>query len=115
MTAGIQSLPQQITFNQFATLLDIDLLSLNMRWSGDVGIITGRYVSHDDSTEIELWSRARNGESVLLRVTGVEPWFEVTPNGRWEEGRDLSSQLEAIKQDKTMKPFCPTRHKIHHH
>ena len=71
-----------------------------MRWSGDVGIITGRYVSHDDSTEIELWSRARSGESVLLRVTGVEPWFEVTPNGRWEEGREEEVRfvLETIKQ-----------------
>ena len=46
-----------------------------MRWSGDVAIITGRYVSRDDSTVMELWSRARTGESVLLRVNGVKPWF----------------------------------------
>ena len=55
-----------------------------MRWSGDVAIITGRYVSEGDSTIMELWSRARSGESVLLRVHGIKPWFEITPNGRWE-------------------------------
>lgn len=54
-----------------------------MRWSGDVAIITGRYVSIDDSTVMELWSRARSGESVLLRVHGVRPWFEITPHGKW--------------------------------
>ena len=57
-----------------------------MRWSGDVAIITGRYSSIEDSTVMELWSRARSGESVLLRVHGVKPWFEITPNGRWAEG-----------------------------
>ena len=55
-----------------------------MRWSGDVAIITGRYVSEGDSTIMELWSRARSGESVLLRVHGIKPWFEITPHGRWE-------------------------------
>ncbi len=60
-----------------------------MRWSGDVAIITGRYVSLDDSTVMELWSRARTGESVLLRVHGERPWFEITPNGRWDESREL--------------------------
>jgi len=57
-----------------------------MRWSGDVAIITGRYSSIEDSTVMELWSRARSGESVLLRVHGVKPWFEITPNGRWADG-----------------------------
>ena len=60
-----------------------------MRWSGDVAIITGRYASLDDSTVMELWSRARTGESVLLRIHGVKPWFEITPNGRWDESREL--------------------------
>ena len=36
--------------------MDIDFSRLTMRWSGDVGIITGRYVSNDDDTEIELWA-----------------------------------------------------------
>ena len=62
-----------------------------MRWSGDVAIITGRYSSIDDSTVMELWSRARSGESVLLRVHGVRPWFEITPNGRWEENDEYPS------------------------
>jgi len=62
-----------------------------MRWSGDVAIITGRYSSIDDSTVMELWSRARSGESVLLRVHGVRPWFEITPNGRWEESDEQPS------------------------
>ena len=62
-----------------------------MRWSGDVAIITGRYSSIDDSTVMELWSRARSGESVLLRVHGVRPWFEITPNGRWEETDEYPS------------------------
>ena len=59
-----------------------------MRWVGDVAIITGRYVSDGDSTIMELWSRARSGESVLLRVHGVRPWFEITPNGRWESSEN---------------------------
>ena len=62
-----------------------------MRWSGDVAIITGRYSSIDDSTVMELWSRARSGESVLLRVHGVRPWFEITPNGRWVDGDEPPS------------------------
>jgi len=65
-----------------------------MRWSGDVGIITGRYVSHDDNTEIELWARAQTGESVLIKINGEKPWFEITPIGRWEEEREIS--LESI-------------------
>ena len=63
-----------------------------MRWSGDVAIITGRYVSQDDSTIMELWARARTSESVLLRVKGVKPWFEITPHGRWE-GSQSTPQL----------------------
>ena len=59
-----------------------------MRWAGDVAIITGRYVSEGDATIMELWSRARSGESVLLRVHGVRPWFEITPNGRWESSEN---------------------------
>ena len=34
---------------------------------------------------MELWSRARNGQSVLLRVHGVRPWFEITPHGKWKD------------------------------
>ena len=70
-----------------------------MRWSGDVAIITGRYSSIDDSTVMELWSRARSGESVLLRVHGVRPWFEITPNGRWEgtdEHPSLPNDFEEV-------------------
>ena len=52
-----------------------------MRWSGDLAIITGRYVSEGDLTIIELWARARSGESVLMRVKGLRPWFEITPSG----------------------------------
>ena len=52
-----------------------------MRWSGDLAIITGRYVSEEESTVIELWARARTGESVLLRVKGMRPWIEITPSG----------------------------------
>ena len=68
-------------FRQVVGLLTIPEI---MRWAGDVAIITGRYVSEGDATIMELWSRARSGESVLLRVHGVRPWFEITPNGRWE-------------------------------
>ena len=60
-----------------------------MRWSGDVAIITGRYASIQDSTVIELWSRARSGESVLLRIHGIKPWFEITPHGRWSESHEF--------------------------
>ena len=60
-----------------------------MRWSGDVAIITGRYASIDDSTVMELWARSRSSESVLLRVHGIKPWFEITPNGRWDESREV--------------------------
>jgi len=69
-----------------------------MRWSGDVAIITGRYSSIDDSTVMELWSRARSGESVLLRVHGVRAWFEVTPNGRWVEGDEPPSLPEHFEE-----------------
>ena len=67
-----------------------------MRWSGDVGIITGRYVSQDDSTVIQLWARARNGESILMRIHGIEPWVEITPLGRWDPSKsvEIDSLLE---------------------
>ena len=64
-----------------------------MRWSGDVAIITGRYSSLGDSTVMELWARARTGESVLLRVHGVKPWFEITPNGRWNESEESAEKV----------------------
>ena len=66
-----------------------------MRWSGDVAIITGRYVSSDDETVMELWARARSGESVLLRVNGERPWFEITPIGKWHENREVD--LSAVE------------------
>ena len=69
-----------------------------MRWSGDVAIITGRYVSRDDSTVMELWSRARTGESVLLRVNGVQPWFEITPHGRWEDSKNTPQLPEGHEE-----------------
>ena len=64
-----------------------------MRWSGDVAIITGRYTSNDDSTVMELWARARSSESVLLRVHGIKPWFEITPHGRWNESEALAEKV----------------------
>jgi DNA polymerase, archaea type len=67
------------------------LLAVNMEWSGDVGIITGRYVSLENSTMLELWARAKTGESVLLRIEGLDPWFEVTPTGRWTDQREVST------------------------
>ena len=60
-------------------------VAATMRWSGDVAVITGRYVSEADETVMELWSRAKTSESVLLRVHGVKPWFEITPHGRWTD------------------------------
>ena len=60
-------------------------VAATMRWSGDVAVITGRYVSEGDATVMELWSRAKTSESVLLRVHGVKPWFEITPHGRWTD------------------------------
>ena len=69
-----------------------------MRWSGDVAIITGRYVSQDDSTIMELWARARTSESVLLRVKGVKPWFEITPHGRWEESQNTPQLPEDYEE-----------------
>ena len=70
-----------------------------MRWSGDVAIITGRYASVGDSTVMELWARARSSESVLLRVHGVKPWFEITPNGRWDESRDVDlDQVSSLEE-----------------
>ncbi|MBT4982824.1 MAG: hypothetical protein HOM85_07170, partial [Euryarchaeota archaeon] len=54
-----------------------------------MAIITGRYASQDDATVMELWARARSGESILLRVHGIKPWFEITPNGRWDESQSF--------------------------
>ena len=73
-----------------------------MRWSGDVAIITGRYVSEGESTIMELWSRARSGESVLLRVHGVKPWFEITPHGRWEGEHNTPPLPEEHEEIKTV-------------
>jgi len=69
-----------------------------MRWSGDLAIITGRYVSEDESTIIELWARAKSGESVLMRVKGLRPWFEITPSGIGITEGDISavSQMENV-------------------
>ena len=69
-----------------------------MRWKGDVAIITGRYLSADESTIMELWSRARNGQSVLLRVHGVRPWFEITPHGRWKDGENHPNLPETYEE-----------------
>ena len=74
-----------------------------MRWKGDVAIITGRYLSSDESTIMELWSRARNGQSVLLRVHGVRPWFEITPHGKWKDDEthpDLPETYEGYSLQK---------------
>ncbi|MDP6869878.1 MAG: DNA polymerase domain-containing protein [Candidatus Poseidoniaceae archaeon] len=66
------------------------------RWTGDVAIITGRYVSNNGTTVMELWARAHTGESVLLRVQGERPWFEITPQGRWDDSRVID--LSQIKE-----------------
>jgi len=76
----------------FDKLLSYWLSQGNMRWQGEVAIINGRYVSLEDSTILELWARASTGESVLLRVKGVRPWFEITPNGKW----DVNSQYPSL-------------------
>jgi DNA polymerase I len=70
-----------------------------MRWSGDIAIITGRYASNDDSTVMEFWARARSSESVLLRVHGIKPWFEITPNGRWNESQDVDLEQVLSHED----------------
>ena len=69
-----------------------------MRWSGDVAIITGRYVSEGESTIIELWARAKSGESVLIRVSGIKPWLEITPTGigKTEGNLDQVAQIENV-------------------
>lgn len=70
-----------------------------MRWSGDVAIITGRYSSQEDTTVMELWARARSGESVLLRIHGIKPWFEITPNGRWDESKNVDLEPLSNHED----------------
>jgi hypothetical protein len=58
-----------------------------MVWRGDVGIITTRIDSDGDENLIELWGRSRENESVLLRIHGMQPWFEVCPPG---DGMEIS-------------------------
>ena len=66
-----------------------------MVWRGDVGIITTRIDSDGDENLIELWGRSRENESVLLRIHGMQPWFEVCPPGRWDG--DFSSLEERLQ------------------
>ena len=90
---------------RFDKLLAYWLLDNIMRWSGDLAIITGRYVSEEESTVIELWARARTGESVLLRVQGMRPWIEITPSGSGitegniESVRELENVVEITESE----------------
>ena len=55
--------------------------------------------THSD-TVIELWCRAREGHSVLLLVSGMKPWFEISLPGRIngdEDAKSLLKQVSSIK------------------
>ncbi len=67
-------------------------------------VVQGSYMGRDtDSgpeTVIELWCRAREGHSILLLITGVRPWLEISVPGRLKTPPnldDLLDQARAIK------------------
>ena len=66
-------------------------------------VVQGSYImdsqTHSD-TVIELWCRAREGHSVLLLVTGLKPWLEISLPGRPNGTDDIESLLEQVSSIK---------------
>ena len=51
-------------------------------------------------TVIELWCRAREGHSVLIIVSGMKPWFEISQPGRPNGNQDAQSLLKQVSSIK---------------
>ena len=55
--------------------------------------------THSD-TLIELWCRAREGHSVLLLVSGMKPWFEISQPGKPNANQDSQALLKQVSSIK---------------
>ncbi len=72
--------------------------AIDMQWRNDIGVVSTRYhaVREEESerTVIEAWGRARSGESVCVLISGMRPWMEIAPQGRWENPDSLPEDIE---------------------
>ncbi|MGY8699468.1 MAG: hypothetical protein ACKVHC_07190, partial [Candidatus Poseidoniales archaeon] len=82
-----------------------------MTYKGDIGVVNGRYHSVEanpetgtsEKTVLEIFGRSKNGESVCLLVSGLQPSFEITPLSAWREDMEISDFiLDRIKNIENM-------------
>ncbi len=69
----------------------------------DCCVVQGSYIMDSASrsdTVIELWCRAREGHSVMLLVTGMHPFLEISLPGRPHTPEDIEARLAAVKSVK---------------
>ena len=62
-------------------------------------VVKGSYIMDSPSrndTVIELWCRAKEGHSVLLLVTGMNPWLEISIPGRPSTNNEIENLLEQV-------------------
>ena len=66
-------------------------------------VVQGSYIMDSPSrsdTLIELWCRAREGHSILLLVSGMHPFLEISLPGRPHKPENIESRLAAVKSIK---------------
>nr|AIF20242.1 DNA-directed DNA polymerase (DPA, polB1) [uncultured marine group II/III euryarchaeote KM3_88_H06] len=66
-------------------------------------VVQGSYIMDSASrsdTVIELWCRAREGHSVMLLVTGMHPFLEISLPGRPHTPEDIEARLATVKSVK---------------
>jgi len=70
-----------------------------MQWSGDIGVVSTRYhaigENETERTILEVWGRSRTGESVCALISGMRPWMEIAPQGRWDDADSLPDDIES--------------------
>ncbi|MBT4058891.1 MAG: hypothetical protein HOE69_01095 [Euryarchaeota archaeon] len=73
-------------------------------------VVEGHYKGRDTEsgpeTVIELWCRDRQGHSVLLLVTGVRPWLEISLRGRPSSLENIDSLLDSVRSLKGVSKVC---------
>ncbi len=72
-----------------------------MNWSEQVCIVSADSLKHrgvkDERTLVELWCRAREGHSVLLLVSGLRPFLEISLPGKSHAlPADIEERLAAV-------------------
>lgn len=71
----------------------------------------GRDGKNGPETVIELWCRAKEGHSVVVLVTGVRPWLEVSLPGRPQMPADIDSRLNSVASLKGVSKVKPVGEK----